>query len=186
LTAPLQYHEPSISSTISLPICKFPSISSTSYRNPTMGPPPSTDSPRKLHPNRPNHIALGHPFLYLYTHPKLFFIYLIHCKKPLFLAFTYPFVITFDDLLPFLENATHVTLGWGTPSHLPLLTSSIYFKYPIGHLPLPSEFVHFVPPLAQLTPCLVVPLTLDLVERLLPLILHIYPQPREILSLHTS
>jgi hypothetical protein len=186
LTAPPQYHEPSISSTISLPICKFPSISSTSYRNPPMGPPPSTNSPSKLRPNRPNHITLGHPFLYLYTHPKLFFIYLVNCKKPLFPAFTYLFVVTFGDLLPFLANATHVALGWGTPYHLPLLTSSIYSEYPTGHLPLPSEFVHFVPPLAQLIPRLVVPLTLDLVERLRPLILRIYPQPRAVLSLHTS
>jgi hypothetical protein len=184
---------------ISFPLYKFPSISPTSYKNPPMGAPPSTSSPRKLCPNRPNHIPFGHPFLYLYTHPKLFFIYLVLCKNPLFPTFTYPFVITFDDLLPFfLENATHVSLGWGTPYHLPLLTSSIYSKYPTGHLPLPSEFVHFVlplaqlipclvvPPLAQLIPCLVVPLTLDLVEWLQPLIPHTYPQQRVVLSLHTS
>jgi hypothetical protein len=170
---------------ISFPVSKFPSISPTSYRNPPMGPPPSTSSPSKLRPNRPNHITLGHPFLYLYTHPKIFFIYLVHCKKPLFPAFTYPFVITFDDLLPFVANATHVSLGWGTSYHLPLLTSSIYSKYPKGHLPFPSEFVHFVPPLAQLIPCLFVPLTLNLVEFLWPLIPHTYPQLREILSLPT-
>jgi hypothetical protein len=128
-----------------------------------MGPPTSTSSPRKMRPNQPKHITLGHPFLYLYTHPKLFFI---NCKRPLFPAFTYLFVITFDDFLPFLENATHVTLGWGTPYHLLLLTSSIYSEYPTGHLPLLSEFVHFVSPLAQLIPCLVAPLTLDLFERL--------------------
>jgi hypothetical protein len=151
---------------ISFPLCKFPSISPTSYRNPPMGPPPSTNSPRTLCPNFPNRITLGHLFLYLYTHPKLFFIYLVKCKKPLFLAFTYPFVVTFDDLLPFLENATHVTLGWVTPYHILMLTSSIYSEYPIGHLPLPSKFVHFVPPLAHLIPRLVVPMTLDLVERL--------------------
>jgi hypothetical protein len=75
LTAPPQYHEPSISSTISLPICKFPFISPTSYRNPPMGPPPSTSSPSNLCPTRANHITLGHPFLYLYTYPNVFFIY---------------------------------------------------------------------------------------------------------------
>jgi hypothetical protein len=180
-TAPPQYHEPSISSTISLPIYKFPFISPTSYRNPPMGPPPSTSSPSKLCPTWANHITLGHPFLYLYTHPKLFFIY---CTN----AFVSSIYITFlssplATFFPFLENATHVTLGWGTPYHLPLLTSSISSEYPTGHLPLPSEFVHFVPPLAQLIPRLVVPLTLDLVERLWPLILHIYPQPRAVLSL---
>ena len=151
-----------------------------------MGPPPSTSYPCTMHPYRPSHIALGHPFLYLYTHPKLFFIYLVHCKKPLFLAFTYLFVVTFGDILPFLANATLVTLGWGTPYHLLLLTSSINSEYSTGQLPLLSEFVHFVPPLAQLIPCLVVPLTLDLVEWLRPHILRIYPQPREVLSVHTS
>jgi hypothetical protein len=85
-------------------------------------------------------------------------------------------VITFGGLLPFfLAKETHVTLGWGTTSHIPLTTSLIYLEYPTGHLPLPSEFVHFVPPLAQLILCLVVPLTLDLVERLRPLLSHIYP-----------
>jgi hypothetical protein len=74
-TTPPQYHEPSISSTISLPICKFPFISPTSYRNQPMGPPPSTNSPNKLFPTWANHVTLGHPFLYFYTHPKLFFIY---------------------------------------------------------------------------------------------------------------
>ena len=151
-----------------------------------MGPPPSTSSPSKLHPAQANHITLGHPFLYLYTHPKLFFIHMVNCKMPLFPAFAYLFVVTIGGLLPFLENATHVSLGWGTPYHLPLLTSSIYSEYPIGHLPLPSKFVHFVPPLAQLIPCLVVPLTLDLVEWLQPIIPHIYPWPRAVLSLPTS
>jgi hypothetical protein len=40
LTAPPQDHEPSISSPISLPICRPLSISPTSYRNSPMGPPP--------------------------------------------------------------------------------------------------------------------------------------------------
>jgi hypothetical protein len=151
-----------------------------------MGPPPSISSPSKLCPNRPNHFALGHPFLYLYTHPQLFFIHLVLVKSlcfqhlPIFLS---PPLATF---LPFLENATHVTLGWGTPYHLLPLTSSIYSECPTGHLPMLSEFVHFVPPLAQLIPCHVVPLTLDLVDRLWSLILRIYPQPRVVLSLHTS
>jgi hypothetical protein len=60
----------------------------TSYKNPPMGPPPSTSSPCNLHPHRPIHIAPGHPFLYLYTHPKLFFIYLVIIQKPSFPAFT--------------------------------------------------------------------------------------------------
>jgi hypothetical protein len=185
-TAPPQYHEPSISSTISFPLCKFPFISPTSYRNPPMGPPPSTSSPSKLCPTQANHITSGHPFLYLHTHPKLFFIFWYIVKSLCFQHLPYLFVITFGNLLPFLENTTHVTLGWGTPYHLSLLTSSIYSEYPTGHLHLPSEFVHFVPPLTQLIPCLVVPLTLDLVEWFRPLLPHIYPQPRVVLSLPTS
>jgi hypothetical protein len=173
LIAPLQYHEPSISSTISFPICKFPFISPTSYINPPMGPPPSTSSPRKLCATQENHITLGHPFLYLYTYPKLFFIYCTNAfVSSSYITFLSSPLVTF---FPFLANATHVTLGWGTLYHLSLLTSSIFSKYPIGHLPLSSEFIHFVPPLAQLRPCLVVSLTLDLVERLRPLILHLYP-----------
>jgi hypothetical protein len=113
-------------------------------------------------------------YLFIVQTPFVSSIYITFLSSPLATFF------------PFLENATHVALGWGTPYHLPLLTSSISSEYPTGHLPLPSEFVHFVPPLAQLIPRLVVPLTLDLVERLRPLILRIYPQPRAVLSLHTS
>jgi hypothetical protein len=49
----------------------------TSYINPPMGPPPSTSSPRNLFPHRPIHLALGHPFMYLHTYTKLFFIHLV-------------------------------------------------------------------------------------------------------------
>ena len=56
----------------------------TLYRNPPMGAPPSTSSPRKFHPHRPSHLTLGHPFLYLYTHLKLFFIYLVIVKSVCF------------------------------------------------------------------------------------------------------
>jgi hypothetical protein len=89
-------------------------------------------------------------------------------QTPLYSVVTLPFfVITFGDLLPsFWPAATHVTLGWSTTYHLPFPASSISLEYPTGHLPLPSEFVHLVLPLAQLIPSLVVPLTLDLVERL--------------------
>jgi hypothetical protein len=103
---PPQYHEPSISSTINFPICKFPFISPTSYRNPPMGPPPSTSSPSKLCPTRANHITLGHLFLYLYAHPILF-IYCTNafCFQHLHCPF---FVVTFGDL-PFFgkRNPCH-------------------------------------------------------------------------------
>jgi hypothetical protein len=86
----------------------------------------------------------------------------------------------------FWPNTTHVTLGWGTTYHPPLPTSSISSEYPTCHLTLPSEFVHLVPPLAQLIPCLVIPLTLDLIEWLRPLFISQILQPRAVLSLPTS
>jgi hypothetical protein len=75
---------------------------------------------------------------------------------------------------PFWPHATHVTLGWSIPSHFPLLTSSISSEHDPGLLPLSSAFIYFVPPLAQLTSDLVVPMTLDLVPTVAatPYILH--------------
>jgi hypothetical protein len=112
--------------------------------------------------------------------------YLLY-KRLYFQSLHYLFVVTFGDLLPsFWPNATHVTLGWSITYHLPLPASSISSEYPTGHLPLPSEFVHLVPPLAQLITGLVVPLTLDLVTRLRPLFISYILQPRAVLSLPTS
>jgi hypothetical protein len=93
----------------------------TSYRNPPMGPPPSTSSPCNLCPHRPSHLALGHPFLYLYTHPKLFFIYLVIVKILCFhhlLSFLLSPLMTF-----FFWKTTHVSLGWGI--HYPLLIMTL-------------------------------------------------------------
>jgi hypothetical protein len=92
------------------------------------------------------HFTLGHPFLYLYIFPK-FIHYLLY--KPLyFLLFT--FFVTVCDLLSFWPHTTHVTLGWSITSHLPSPTLSISSEYYPDHLPIPSEFVHLVRPLAQL------------------------------------
>jgi hypothetical protein len=95
---------------------------------------------------------------------------------------SFTFVVTVGGLPSFWPHATHVTLGWSITSHFPPLTSSISSEYPAGQLPLPSEFVHLVPPLAQLNPGLVVPLTLDPVTRLRPLFLSYILQPRAVLS----
>ena len=111
------------------------------------------------YPSQPYHI--GAP-ISVFVHLSQIILYLLY-KRLCFQQLHHLFVFTFGDLLPFLENATHVTLGWGTLYHQPLLTSSIYSEYPTGHLPLPFEFIHSVPPLAQLIPYLFVPLTLDLV-----------------------
>jgi hypothetical protein len=71
LPAPPQDHEPSISSTISLPICEPIFISPTSYRNSPMGPPPFISFPRNFCPPWGTHFTLGHPFLYLYIFPQI-------------------------------------------------------------------------------------------------------------------
>jgi hypothetical protein len=86
----------------------------------------------------------------------------------------------------FWPHATHVTLGWSFTSHLPSSASLISSEYSTDHLPLPSEFVHLVPPLAQLITNLVIPLTLNLVTWLWPLFISYILQPREVLSLPTS
>jgi hypothetical protein len=147
-----------------------------------MRPPPSTYFPCNLYPHRPSHVELGHPFLYLYAHPQLFFIYLVIVQNLCFQPFLSFFVVTFGNI-PFVEKATHVALGWGIHYLILLLTLSINPEYLTVQLPLISEFVHFVTPLAQLNPSLVVPLMLYSVPRLLSLILHKYSQPRAVLSL---
>jgi hypothetical protein len=182
LPAPPQDHEPTISSTISLPICEPIFISPTSYRNSPMGPPPFISFPRNFCPPWGTHFTLGHPFLYFVHLSHIYSLFIV--QTPLFPVFT--FVVTVGDLLSFWPHATHVTLGWSITSHLPPPTSSISSEYYPGHLPLSSEFVHLVPPLAQLIPDLVVPLTLDLVTRLRPRLLSCTLQPRAVLSLPTS
>jgi hypothetical protein len=162
LPAPPQDHEPSISSTISFPICEPIFISPTSYRNSPMGPPLFIRFPRKFCPSWGTHFTLGLPFLYLYISPQKLFI--IYCTNA-FISSHYIFFCRHRwRLASFWPHATHVTLGWSIASHLPLLASSISSEYSTGPLPLPSEFVHLVLPLAQLILSLGVPLTLDLVN----------------------
>jgi hypothetical protein len=182
LPAPLQDHEPTISSTISLPIFEPIFISPTSYKNSPMGPPPFISFPSNFCPPWGTHFTLGHPFLY-FVHLSHILHYLLY-KRIYFQFFT--FVVTVGDLLSFWPHATHVTLGWSITSHLPLSTSSIPSGYYPGHLPLLSEFFHLVPPMAQLILGLGIPLTLDLVTWLRPLFVSSILQPRVVLSLPTS
>jgi hypothetical protein len=115
--------------------------------------------------------------------PKLFIIY---CTNA-FISNLYIFFCRHRwQLASFWPHATHVTLGWSFTSHLPSPASFISSRYSTDHLPLPSEFVHLVPPLAQLITSLVVPLTLDLVTQLQPLFISYILQPRAVLSLPTS
>jgi hypothetical protein len=182
LPAPPQDHEPSISSTISLPICEPLFISPTSYRNSPMGPPPFISFPEISALTGAFISHWGTRFCILYIFPTFIHYFLYkHLLLPVF-----AFVVTVGDLLSFWPHATHVTLGWSITSHLPPPASSISSEHYPGHLPLSSEFVHLVPPLAQLIPDLVVPLTLDLVTRLRPRLLSCTLQPRAVLSLPTS
>jgi hypothetical protein len=130
LTTPPQYHEPSISSTINLPICEPNFISPTSYRNSPMGPPPFISFPSKLCPTWATHITLGHLFLYLYISPQNYslfivqtpFHYIIFLSSPLetcFLPFgqTQPMSHLVGELLiiypfrhrPYLQSTPQVT-----------------------------------------------------------------------------
>jgi hypothetical protein len=176
LPTPPQDHEPTISSTISLPICKPTFVSPTSYRNSPMGPPPFTSFPRNLCLPGALISHWGTRFYILYIFPT--FIHYFLYKHLLFPVFA--FVVTVGDLLSFWPHVTHVTLAWSITSHLPPPTSSISSEYYPGHLPLSSEFVHLVPPLAQLIPNLVAPLTLDLVIWLRPRLISCTLQPRAV------
>jgi hypothetical protein len=123
----------------------------TSYRNPPMGPPPSTSSPHNLRPHRPSHMTSGHPFLYLHTYPKLFLIHLVIIQS-LFISIIYLIlVVTFSDLpFPAMQPLSPLV---GAFCYLLLSsTSSINPEYPTVHTPLISEFVHFVTHLAQFKP----------------------------------
>jgi hypothetical protein len=183
LPAPLQDHEPTISSTISFPICEHIFISPTSYRNSPMGPPPFILFSKKFMPSLGHSFHTGAPVsVFVHFSEKLFIIY---CTNA-FIFQLFTFVVTVGDLLSFWPHTTHVTLGWRITSHLPSPASSISSEYYPGHLPLPSEFVHLVLPLAQLILGLGIPLTLDLVTRLWPLFISYILQPRAVLSLPTS
>jgi hypothetical protein len=100
LTAPPQDHEPSISSTISLPICEPLSISPTSYRNSPMGPPPFI-SFHDIYASPGAFINTGAPVsVFCTSFPHLFIIFLYkHLLFP-----TFVFVVTVGDLLSFLAT----------------------------------------------------------------------------------
>jgi hypothetical protein len=100
--------------------------------------------------------SLGHAFhtgapvsVFVHFYPKIIYYLLFIVQTPLFSSH---YIICRHRWRPalFWPHATHVTLGWSITSHLPLPASSISSEYPTGQLPLPSEFVHLAPPLAQL------------------------------------
>ena len=107
LTASPQFRYPSISSTISFPISRLSSIHLPNTKTHPWGPHPPPVLFHNLRPNMPIHLTLGHLFMYLYTHPKLFFIYLVIVK-----------ILCFQHLLSFLLSAlTTLFFGKRNPCH---------------------------------------------------------------------
>ena len=181
LPAPPQIHEPTISSTLSLPICEPIFISPTSYRNSPMGPPPFIIFPEIYALPGALISHWGTRFCICTFFPNYF---ILSCTNTFYY---HPFLLSspLATYFPFWPHATQVTLGWSLTSHLPSPASSISSEYYLYHLPIPYKFVHLVPPLAQLIPDLVIPLTLDLVTQLRPHLLSCTLQPREVWSLPT-
>jgi hypothetical protein len=122
LPAPPQDHEPSISSTISLPICEPIFISPTSYRNSPMGPPPFISFPRNFCPPWGTHFTLGHPFLYLYIFPKKLFI--IYCTN------TFIFSHFF-----FCRHRWRLASFFGHTQPMSPLVGALLLIYPCRHRP---------------------------------------------------
>jgi hypothetical protein len=137
LPAPPQYHEPFISSTISLPICEPIFISPTSYRNSPMGPPPFISFPRKFCPPKGTHFTLGHPFLYLYISPQII-RYLLYKRlyfQSLHFLLSSPLATCFllatrNPCHPWLEHYFSSTLA----RHRPYLQSTpqVTYLYPLN------------------------------------------------------
>jgi hypothetical protein len=167
------FHPPSVCPSANLSSFHLPHTETRQW-----GPHPSSVFHEVFCPPWGTHSHWGTRFCICTFFPNYFITY---CTNTCILQ-SFTFVVTVGGLLSFWPHATHVTLGWSITYHLPLPTSSISSEYPAGQLPLPSEFVHLVPPLAQLSPGLVVPLTLDLVTRLRPLFLSYILQPRAVLS----
>jgi hypothetical protein len=167
LTAPPQDHEPSISSTISLPICEPLSISPTSYRNSPMGPPPfilfhevfALPGALISHWGTRFCICTFFPNSFITSCTNTLFCSHLPLSSPL--ATCLPFGHT-QPMSPLVGALLIIYLS----RHRPYLQSTLQVTYHLS-----SEFVHLVPPLAQLIPGLVVPLTLDLVTWLRPLFL---------------
>jgi hypothetical protein len=159
------FHPPSVCPSANLSSFHLPHTETRQW-----GPHPSSVFPEILpslrhsfHTGAPVSVfCTSFPHLFIISCTNTFFTSLCFCRhhwRPAFL---------------FWPHATHVTLGWSITSHFPLPTSSISSEYHPGKLPLPSAFIHLVPPLAQLTLDLVVPMALDLVQTVAatPYIIH--------------
>jgi hypothetical protein len=91
LTAPPQYHYPSISSTIYFPICRLSPIHLPNTKTHPWGPHPPRVFFQKLVPSQANPSFTRAP-ISISAYPTPIILYLFgNCKNPLFSTFTYLF-----------------------------------------------------------------------------------------------
>jgi hypothetical protein len=122
LPAPPQDHEPTISSTISLPICKPLFISPTSYRNSPMRPPPFISCSRNLCPTWGTHFTLGHSFLYLYIFPPNYSLFVVQT----------PFIL---PVISFLSSRRRPAFLFGHTQPMSPLVGALLLIFPCRHRP---------------------------------------------------
>jgi hypothetical protein len=141
LPAHPQDHEPSISSTISLPICEPIFSSPTSYRNSPMGPPPFISFPEVSCPHWGTHFTLGHPFLYLYIFPQFIHYLLYKCLYSQSLHLSSPLAtrFPFGHMKPMSPLVGALLLIFPRRHHLCFQsTTQVTYLYPLNLFTLSS------------------------------------------------
>jgi hypothetical protein len=122
LPAPPQYHEPSISSTISLPICEPILHFTYLIQKLTNGAPTLHQFSKKILPSLGHSFHTGAPvsvFVHFSPNYSLFIV-----QTPLFPVITFSFVVTVGDLLPF-----------GHTQPMSPLVGALLIIYPCRHRP---------------------------------------------------
>jgi hypothetical protein len=156
------FHPPSVCPSANLSPFHLPHTETRQW-----GPHPSSSFPATL-PPLGHSLHWGTRFCILYIFPACIFLYKPCYYKPLFLSSPLTTCFPFGHTQPMSPLVGVFLLIF------PLLTSSISSEHDPGHLPPSSAFIYLVPPLAQLTSDLVVPMTLDLVPTVAatPYIIH--------------
>jgi hypothetical protein len=150
-----------------------------------MGPPPSTCFPSNLCPHRPSHLALGHPFMYLHSYPKLLFIPLVIVQN---LCFPHLHIFLLLPLATFLFWQSNPCRPWLGHFLRPTLFDIIH-KPQVSCSPYTSDLCVCPSCHASGTiyPSLVIPLMLDSVSQVVAThLLHISPTKGNIESHHFS
>jgi hypothetical protein len=145
LTAPPQVHEPSISSTISLPICEPLSISPTSYRNSPMGPPPFISFHDISASPGAFILHWGTRFCILYIFPCMYFLYKPCYYKPLFSSSPLAACLPFGHTQPMSPLVGALLLIHPHRQRLYLQSmTQVTYRYPL-HLFTLSRLWHNLP-----------------------------------------